>query len=142
MKKRSIIMSFAAVTVILSHLMMSGGIIMVHHYCSRHHSEDVTTFSLINTDLEKENCCGTGEEHQSSDSHISAECCEYDISDYSFSSFVTTSFSHDKDFQATSQIFTCDQLTPKPFLQTARNITFFNKHGGRYIVNINHQIIS
>lgn len=135
-------MSFAAITVILTHLMVSGGLIMVIHSCSRHHSEDLTTFSLINPNIEKENCCSTEEEQHSSDSHIATGCCEYDISDYYLSSFVPSSSLHDNDFQAPSDIFTSYQLTPEPLFQTSRNVTFFNKHGGRYIVNFNHQIIS
>jgi hypothetical protein len=141
MKIRRVILSFAAVAIIVTHLMASGGLIMIIHTCTQHHTRNVTTFSVINPVHEVESCCKT-EGHESGDSHIATGCCEYDVFGFNLSSFVPSSFFQNNDLQATSDIFTCYQETLKPLLQTARNVTFFNKHGGRYIVNINHQIIS
>ena len=135
------IKSFTAVSLIAAHLMVSGGIMMVVHTCAQHHTRDVTTFSVVNPVNEGENCCGT-EDHESNNSHIATACCEYSTSDFSLSFFVTASFLYNNAFLAIAEIQTIKQLNQEPVLQTARHDSYHNKHGGRYIVNLYHQILS
>lgn len=121
--------------------MVSGGLMMVIHTCTQHHTKDVTTFSLINPNQDKENCCGT-EDHECDDSHISTGCCDYKISDFNLSSFIASSVSHDNDIQTVNNVIITDQVNTDFFVKTTWNNCFYNKHGGRFIVNVNHQIIS
>jgi hypothetical protein len=138
---KRVIKSFVAVALIAAHLMVSGGLMMVIHTCAQHHTKDVTTFSVINPVNEEENCCGT-EEHEGNDSHIATACCEYNTSGFSLSSFVTASCLYSNALLAIAEIQTIRQVAPEQLFQTSSHNSFHNKHGGRYIVNLYHQILS
>jgi hypothetical protein len=141
-KKPSKILVSIAVIMIAALLAAGGGITYILYTCQMCDISTATTLSVLNPAVEEDTCCGGGTEDQKgNDKNLSSACCDYTVGQLTIDNFVfSTNIIPDaiqvQPFTSNSEIiiYECEQVSGPVFIR--------NKHGGRFIVNANCQLLS
>lgn len=142
MKRFKIISSFLSVTLLAAILLGSGGITLIIHTCGMSGTTSVNTISALHTDLRSEACCGMPvKNHQENCNSVSAKCCSYKIGQLYITSFVLSETPLFTSF-AIHHFLPVPALLPGAGFMAHLPAGIFDKHGGRFIVNSNCQLIS
>jgi hypothetical protein len=141
-KRFKIIYSFLSVTLLAAILLGSGGITLVIHTCGMSGITSVKTISALNPDLKSEACCGMPvKNHQENCNSISAKCCSYKIGQLNITSFILSEIPVFTSF-AIYHFSPVTAMLPDAGCMSHLPAGIFDKHGGRFIVNSNCQLIS
>lgn len=142
MKRPGLILSSFVVVMIVALLAGGGGITYILHTCQMCDISTSSTLSVLNPPAEEDACCGGEMEHNQVDgNNLATACCDFRVEQLKIDNFV---FSNNiMPDVADFQLFTINsELIEYPCEQISIPVYILNKHGGRFIVNSNCQLLT
>jgi len=142
MKVKKLILSICSFAIISVFLIAGSGFMTVSHYCKMCDVKTVDVYSAFNPEGATQACCSSeSNKADSEEQNISSGCCELNSTEYSLPVNEITIFK--VHFTSVEHNFLSHETTITPTKSHVNYaVSFFDKRGGRFIVNANRQLLT